>query len=57
MGWYFAEGTLPTDYTSGIPAEAKKDPNFPFYGSDIKLRTRYVLNKLARTLRGGGQLA
>jgi len=45
---------LPTDYASGIPAEAKKDPNFPFYGSDIKLRTRYVLNKLARTFEAAG---
>ena len=50
----FAEGALPTDYTSGIPTEAKKDPNFPFYGSDIKLRTRYVLNKLARTFEAAG---
>jgi enamine deaminase RidA (YjgF/YER057c/UK114 family) len=53
-GLVFAEGALPTDYTSGIPAEAKKDPNFPFYGSDIKLRTRYVLNKLARTFEAAG---
>jgi reactive intermediate/imine deaminase len=53
-GLVFAEGTLPTDYTSGIPPEAKKDPNFPFYGSDIKLRTRYVLNKLARTFEAAG---
>src|SRR3984957_18064940 len=53
-GLVFAEGALPTDYTSGIPTEAKKDPNFPFYGSDIKLRTRYVLNKLARTFEAAG---
>jgi len=53
-GLVFAEGALPTDYASGIPAEAKKDPNFPFYGSDIKLRTRYVLNKLARTFEAAG---
>jgi reactive intermediate/imine deaminase len=53
-GLVFAEGQLPSDFTSGIPAEAKKDPNFPFYGSDIKLRTRYVLKKLARTLEAAG---
>lgn len=53
-GLVFAEGTLPTDYVSGIPTEAKKHPNFPFYGSDIKLRTRYVLNKLARTFEAAG---
>jgi reactive intermediate/imine deaminase len=53
-GLVFAEGQLPTDFASGIPTEARIDPNFPFYGSDIKLRTRYVLKKLARTLEAAG---
>jgi enamine deaminase RidA (YjgF/YER057c/UK114 family) len=53
-GLVFIEGQLPTDFTSGIPAEARIDPNFPFYGSDIKRRTRYVLAKLARTLEAAG---
>jgi reactive intermediate/imine deaminase len=53
-GLVFAEGQLATDFASGIPPEAKIDPNFPFYGSDIKLQTRYVLKRLARTLEAAG---
>ena len=37
--------------------EARIDPNFPFYGSDIKLQTRYILENLAQHLRGGRHLA
>ena len=53
-GLVFAAGQLPSDFKTGVPTEARKDPNFPFYGSDIKLRTRYALNKLARTFEAAG---
>ncbi len=53
-GLVFAAGQLPTDFTTGIPAEARTDPNFPFYGSDIKKRTRYVLDNLAKTFAAAG---
>ena len=53
-GLVFAAGQLPTDFTTGIPAEARTDPAFPFYGSDIKKRTRYVLGNLARTFEAAG---
>jgi enamine deaminase RidA (YjgF/YER057c/UK114 family) len=53
-GLVFIEGQLPTDFVTGIPVEARIDPDFPFYGSDIKRRTRYVLNKLERTLKAAG---
>jgi enamine deaminase RidA (YjgF/YER057c/UK114 family) len=53
-GLIFAAGQLPTDFVTGIPAEARTDPAFPFYGSDIKLRTRYVLDNLARTFAAAG---
>ena len=53
-GLVFAAGQLPTDFKTGIPAEARTDPNFPFYGSDIKKRTRYVLDNLAKTFAAAG---
>ena len=50
----FAAGQLPTDFKTGIPDEAKKHPAFPFYGSDIKLQTEYVLKNLAKTFEAAG---
>ncbi len=53
-GLVFAAGQLPTDFRTGIPAEARTDPAFPYYGSDIKKRTRYVLDNLAKTFEAAG---
>ena len=53
-GLVFAAGQLPTDFRTGIPPEARTDPAFPYYGSDIKKRTRYVLDNLARTFEAAG---
>ena len=53
-GLVFAAGQLPSDFKTGIPPEARVDPAFPFYGSDIKKRTRYVLDNLARTFEAAG---
>ncbi len=53
-GLVFAAGQIPTDFKTGIPAEARTDPAFPFYGSDIKKRTRYVLDNLAKTFAAAG---
>jgi reactive intermediate/imine deaminase len=50
----FAAGQLATDFVAGVPKEARKDPNFPFYGSDIKLQTKYILENLKRTLAAAG---
>jgi len=50
----FTAGHLASDFKSGIPAEARKDPAFPFYGSDIKRQTRYVLENYARTFKAAG---
>ncbi len=50
----FAAGQLPTDFKTGIPAEARTDPAFPYYGSDIKKRTAYVLDNLAKTFEAAG---
>lgn len=37
-----------------MPTEARKHPNFPFYGSDIKLQTKYILNNLKQTFEAAG---
>jgi reactive intermediate/imine deaminase len=50
----FAAGQLATDFKTGVPAEAKTNPAFPFYGSDIKLQTDYILKNLARTFAAAG---
>jgi reactive intermediate/imine deaminase len=53
-GMVFAAGQLASDFKTGVPAEARKHPNFPYYGSDIKLQTRFVLQNLARTFAAAG---
>jgi enamine deaminase RidA (YjgF/YER057c/UK114 family) len=52
--WVFAAGQIASDYQTGVPAEARKKPNFPYYGSDIKLQTHYVLKNLRRTFEAAG---
>jgi reactive intermediate/imine deaminase len=53
-GMVFAAGQLASDFKTGVPAEARKHPNFPYYGSDIKLQTRFVLQNLASTFAAAG---
>jgi reactive intermediate/imine deaminase len=50
----FAAGQLASDFKTGVPAEARKRANFPFYGSDIQLQTDYVLKNLKRTFEAAG---
>ena len=50
----FAAGQLASDFTTGVPREARVDPAFPYYGSEIKRQTRYVLENLARTFKAAG---
>jgi enamine deaminase RidA (YjgF/YER057c/UK114 family) len=50
----FAAGQIASDYKTGVPAEAKRDPAFPYYGSDIKKQTRYILNNLKSTFEAAG---
>jgi reactive intermediate/imine deaminase len=52
--WIFAAGQLASDFKTGVPPEARKHPSFPFYGSDIKLQTRFVLENLKRTFEAAG---
>jgi reactive intermediate/imine deaminase len=53
-GLVFAAGQLASDFKTGVPPEARKHPNFPFYGSDIKLQTDYILKNMARTFKAAG---
>jgi reactive intermediate/imine deaminase len=50
----FAAGQLASDYKTGVPAEARKHPGFPYYGSNIKLQTHYILKNLERTFAAAG---
>jgi reactive intermediate/imine deaminase len=53
-GFVFAAGQIASDYETGVPAEARKHPHFPFYGSEIKLQTRYILSNLKQTFAAAG---
>ena len=52
--WIFAAGQIASDYKTGVPPEARRKPGFPYYGSDIKLQTRYILNNLKKTFGATG---
>jgi reactive intermediate/imine deaminase len=52
--WVFAAGQLASDFETGVPDAARTQANFPYYGSDIKLQTRYVLDNLKRTFAAAG---
>ena len=48
--YIFAAGQLASDLITGVPPVAKVDPNFPFYGSDIKKQTEYILKNLQKDI-------
>jgi reactive intermediate/imine deaminase len=50
----FAAGPLASDFKTGVPAEARRHEAFPYYGSDIKLQTQYILKNLKRTFEAAG---
>jgi enamine deaminase RidA (YjgF/YER057c/UK114 family) len=52
--WIFAAGQLASDFRTGVAPEARKRNGFPYYGSDIKLQTRYVLENLTKTFEAAG---
>jgi len=52
--WVFAAGQIASDYRTGVPPEARRRPGFPYYGSDIKLQTHYVLGNLKKTFEAAG---
>jgi enamine deaminase RidA (YjgF/YER057c/UK114 family) len=50
----FAAGQLASDFATGVAAEARVDPAFPYYGSPIKKQSRYILNNLKNTFEAAG---
>ena len=50
----YAAGQLASDFTTGVPAEARTRAGFPFYGSDIELQAEFVLKNLAATFAAAG---
>jgi enamine deaminase RidA (YjgF/YER057c/UK114 family) len=50
----FAAGQVASDFKTSVPREARVDPAFPFYGSDIKGQTRFILENLSRTFKAAG---
>ncbi len=51
----FAAGQLASDFKTGVPPQARKQPGFPFYGSDIELHRGGRL--LARSRGQGASLS
>ena len=50
----YAAGQLASHHEIGIPPEARQDPAFPYYGSNIQKQTRYVLDNLKRVFEAAG---
>ncbi len=50
----YAAGQLASDQKTGVPPEARQDPAFPYYGSDIQKQTRYILNNLKSVYEAAG---
>jgi reactive intermediate/imine deaminase len=50
----FAAGQIASDYKTGVPSEARRHPNFPYYSSNIKRQTAYILDNLKQTFEAAG---
>jgi enamine deaminase RidA (YjgF/YER057c/UK114 family) len=50
----FAAGQLASDFKSGVPAQARRQESFPYYGSDIERQTAYILDNLKQTIEAAG---
>ena len=50
----FSAGQLASDFKSGVPPEAKLSSGFPYYGSEIKKQTHFVLQNMKRTFEAAG---
>jgi len=50
----YAAGQIASDYKAGVPPEARQDPAFPYYGSNIQKQTRYVLSNLRSVFQAAG---
>jgi reactive intermediate/imine deaminase len=50
----YAAGQIASDYKTGVPPEARQDPAFPYYGSNIQKQTRYILENLKSVFQAAG---
>jgi len=50
----YAAGQIASDYKTGVAPQARQDPAFPYYGSDIQKQTRYVLQNLRSVFEAAG---
>jgi reactive intermediate/imine deaminase len=50
----FLAGQLASDWRTGVPAELRRRPGYPFYGSDIASQTRFVLENIRANLEDAG---
>ncbi|HZQ74282.1 MAG TPA: RidA family protein [Burkholderiales bacterium] len=50
----YAAGQIASDYKTGVAPEARQDPAFPYYGSEIQKQARYVLENLRAVYREAG---
>ena len=50
----YAAGQIASDYKTGVAPEARQDPAFPYYGSDIQKQARYVLKNIEAVYRAAG---
>jgi enamine deaminase RidA (YjgF/YER057c/UK114 family) len=53
-GLVFLAGQLASDFKTGVPPEARVDPNFKFYGSEIGRQSEYVLKNMKAVLEAAG---
>jgi reactive intermediate/imine deaminase len=50
----YAAGQLASHHASGVAPDARQDPAFPYYGSNIQKQTRYILDNLQRVFAAAG---
>jgi enamine deaminase RidA (YjgF/YER057c/UK114 family) len=50
----FASGLMASDYKTGVPEEARTHPAFPYYGSNIKKQTRFILQNFVKVFEAAG---
>ena len=50
----YAAGQIASDYRTGVPPEARREPAFPYYASDIERQTRYVLSNIRSVYEAAG---
>lgn len=50
----FLAGQLASDFQTGVAPEARVDPNFRFYGSEIESQTQYVVEQIKAIAEAAG---